>query len=264
MRRAAEAGPGARVVGEQRAAGPGRGLIEPVKVMYAESMRLSARWAAEFRGFWDLPEDFQFEAVTPTVAADRAEPGKITPEETADEFLASSEVETVEPPRGGGVTLDRETLAAMLDEKLSRREVKDIQSGYKDPDRFEKWVAVLQERVPYDEPIVLPMGEGLNVRQRGRRARRPLRLRPRLLPADAQLEDGGGDVRSRRPRRSCSRSTPRWPTATPSGWSCASSTAPPARRQLETEAVPPGYPVVHEFLPDIEGFYRGWLGREVP
>jgi len=22
--------------------------------------------------------------------------------------------------------------------------------------------------------------------------------------------------------------------------------------------------VVHEFLPDIEGFYRGWRGREVP
>jgi acetone carboxylase gamma subunit len=30
------------------------------------------------------------------------------------------------------------------------------------------------------------------------------------------------------------------------------------------EAVPPGYPVLHEFLPDIEGFYRGWLGREIP
>jgi acetone carboxylase, gamma subunit len=28
--------------------------------------------------------------------------------------------------------------------------------------------------------------------------------------------------------------------------------------------VPPGYPVVHEFLPDVEGFYRGWLGRELP
>ena len=39
---------------------------------------------------------------------------------------------------------------------------------------------------------------------------------------------------------------------------------PSCARQLETEAVPPGYPVVHEFLPDIEGFYRGWLGREVP
>jgi acetone carboxylase gamma subunit len=28
--------------------------------------------------------------------------------------------------------------------------------------------------------------------------------------------------------------------------------------------VPPGYPVLHEYLPDLEVFYCGWLGREVP
>ena len=39
---------------------------------------------------------------------------------------------------------------------------------------------------------------------------------------------------------------------------------PRCARLLETEAVAPGYPVTHEFLPDVEGFYRGWLGREVP
>ena len=32
-----------------------------------------------------------------------------------------------------------------------------------DLERFEKWLAVLSDRVPYDEEIVLPMGEGLNV-----------------------------------------------------------------------------------------------------
>jgi acetone carboxylase gamma subunit len=30
---------------------------------------------------------------------------------------------------------------------------------------------------------------------------------------------------------------------------------------LDVESVPPGYPVVHDFLPDLEGFYRDWLGR---
>ena len=39
---------------------------------------------------------------------------------------------------------------------------------------------------------------------------------------------------------------------------------PSCARQLEVEAVAPGYPVVHEFLPDLEGFYRDWLGRELP
>ena len=40
-------------------------LAEPVKAMYAESMRLSPRWAAEYRGFWDLPEDFEYDVATP-------------------------------------------------------------------------------------------------------------------------------------------------------------------------------------------------------
>jgi acetone carboxylase gamma subunit len=30
---------------------------------------------------------------------------------------------------------------------------------------------------------------------------------------------------------------------------------------LDVESVPPGYPVVHDFLPDLEAFYSQWLGR---
>jgi N-methylhydantoinase B len=37
-----------------------RDFIYPVTDMYRESMALSERWASEFRGFWDLPEDFTF------------------------------------------------------------------------------------------------------------------------------------------------------------------------------------------------------------
>jgi acetone carboxylase gamma subunit len=238
-------------------------MIEPVRVMYAEAMRLSPRFAAELRGFWDLPDNFEVEAVTPTVVAQHAKPGKITPEEVADEFLASSEVAIIEPPRAGG-TLDAETLAAMVDEKLSRREVKDIQSGYKDPDRFEKWIAVLQERVPYDDPIVLPMGEGLNA----------------VRAEDGQLVvrcDCGHDFCA--PSRNWKMEAvvyvrddlekllevyPRMAHCDPEWMELREFYCPSCARQLETEAVPPGYPVVHEFLPDIEGFYSGWLGREVP
>ena len=42
-------------------------LIEPVQRMYAESMRLSERFAGEFRSFWDLPDHFDFEIATPEV-----------------------------------------------------------------------------------------------------------------------------------------------------------------------------------------------------
>jgi hypothetical protein len=42
-------------------------MIEPAQRMYAESMRLSERWAHEFKQFWELPDDFAFDVPTPTV-----------------------------------------------------------------------------------------------------------------------------------------------------------------------------------------------------
>lgn len=31
--------------------------------------------------------------------------------------------------------------------------------------------------------------------------------------------------------------------------------------RILAEAVPPGYPVIHSFQPDLEAFYEKWLGR---
>ncbi len=39
---------------------------------------------------------------------------------------------------------------------------------------------------------------------------------------------------------------------------------PSGARLLEVDAAVPGYPVLHDFLPDIDGFYRHWLGCEAP
>jgi len=238
-----------------------------VMTMYAESMRLSPTWAAEYRGFWDLPEDFDYDVPTPTVTLARAEPGKVHPDEAADAFLRSSS-----PHAGGdaipsvaGGHLDRDTLAALVDERLTRREVKDIQSGYKDPDRFEKWLSVLQERVTYQDPIVLPAGEGLNIVRRR---------------SDGELVyrcDCGHDfcahnrnwkmdalVYVRDTEEAILEVYPRMAGPDPDLQQIREYYCPGCARQLEVEALQPGYPVVHEFLPDIEGFYRGWLGREVP
>jgi N-methylhydantoinase B/oxoprolinase/acetone carboxylase alpha subunit/acetone carboxylase gamma subunit len=242
-------------------------LIDTVKVMYAESMRLEPAWAAEFRGFWDLPEDFDFDVVTPTVLVPRAAPGKVTPEEANAAFLEASEVYL---PEGGQVAVPvttevtPETLADLLDEKLSRRAVKDIQSSIKDPDRFDKWVALLQSRVDYDDPIVLPYGEGMNI------VRTPdgeLMIRTDagadLCPWDQNwklhapmfVRDTDALYREIYPE-----------LGHPEGdWQeLREYYCPVSGRLLETEAVPPGYPVMHEYLPDIEGFYSGWLGRELP
>ena len=238
-------------------------MIEAVRTGLAESMKLSARWAAEFRGFWDLEPDFEIEASTPTVPIDHGPVGKITPEESADEFLAQSKVADVEPVRAAGRPLERETLAAMLDEKLSRKEIKDIQSGYKDPDRFDKWIAILQKRVPYDDPIVLPMGEGMNAVRTsdGLVVRcdcghdfcppeRNWKMEAAIFVRDD--EETMGDV------------FPKFAGGDPDWVEVREFYCPSCGRMLECDATTPGYPVLHDFLPDVEGFYRGWLGRELP
>lgn len=33
---------------------------------------------------------------------------------------------------------------------------------------------------------------------------------------------------------------------------------------LDVEAPTPWYPVIHDFSPDIEAFYKDWLGLPVP
>ncbi|MGE4428796.1 MAG: hydantoinase B/oxoprolinase family protein, partial [Solirubrobacteraceae bacterium] len=112
-------------------------IIEAVSVMYAESMKLSPRWAAEFRGFWDLPEDFAFDTPTPTVAAAAPEPGRVTPEQSVAEYLASATAFRPEwdpePPASDAVA--PELLADLLDERLSRDQVRSLQSSFKDPGR---------------------------------------------------------------------------------------------------------------------------------
>ena len=141
-RRVAESRAGARVDGGERQRILDRDMIEPVQRMYAESMRLSERWAREFREFWDLPEDFEFDVPTPEV-------------DLASRFRR---------PR---MKLDNATLRDLVDEKLPRGQVRAIQSGYKDRDRFDKYVAILQERVPWDDRIVLPFGEHLYIAKGG-------------------------------------------------------------------------------------------------
>jgi N-methylhydantoinase B/acetone carboxylase alpha subunit len=267
-RRLERARPAAEWWAEQRRRILDQDLIDTVKVMYAESMRLEPRWAAEFRGFWDLPEDFDFDAVAPTVMTQRAEPGKLSPEDSVREFLAGSEVYLPEGQAAAvpvTTQVTRETLADLLDEKLSRRAVKDIQSSIKDPDRFEKWLEVLQERVDYDDRIVLPYGEGMNVVRRASDAELVIRT-----DAGADLCRWDENWKMHAPmfvRDSDELYREIYPElGHPEGeWQeLREFYCPVSGRLLETEAVPPGYPVMHEYLPDIEGFYKGWLGRDIP
>jgi len=172
-------------------------------------------------------------------------PGKVTPEQSVERFLAQASAyrpsDEVEVPVATDMT--GQLLADLLDEKLSRRAVHDIQSGLKDPNRFDLWIELLQERVACDDPIVLPFGDLCGWKDNWKMhalvfVRDSDELYQEIYPPLAHPEGDWMELRE---------------------YYC-----PLSGHLLETEAVPPGYPVLHEYLPDLEGFYSGWLGRELP
>jgi acetone carboxylase, gamma subunit len=138
-------------------------------------------------------------------------------------------------------------------------------------------VEVLQERVPWDERIVLPFGEHLyiTVPSAGK-------------PADGSAEGPGGSsyvvkcdcgfefcdyrenwklealINVRGTVEELQEIYPEKMHGDPDWNVLREFFCPGCKALLEVEAVPPGYPLVHDFVPDLEGFYEGWLGRPLP
>ena len=61
------------------------------------------------------------------------------------------------------VELDQGTLGQLIDGELPWDDVHHIQSSYKDPKRFDIYVEVLQSRVEWDDPIILPLSPYLMI-----------------------------------------------------------------------------------------------------
>jgi acetone carboxylase gamma subunit len=160
--------------------------------------------------------------------------------------------------------LDRDTLRDLIDERLPRGQVRAIQSGHKDPGRFDDYLAILQERVGWDNRIVLPFGEHLYVVSNGEGSY--------LIKCDCGHEFCPFDQNWKLEALINVRGTdddlreiyPKMMSGDAEWNSLREYFCPGCKTLLEVEAVPPGYPVIHDFVPDLEGFYREWLGRELP
>lgn len=150
----------------------------------------------------------------------------------------------------------RDLIAGRLPWPQTRR----IMSAYKDDDRFFKYVAVLQERVGWKDPILLPLSDHLFIVQRGRRRitlcecgksfgdyRRNWKLK-----ANIRVRDSVKALRETYPTSDLP--DPRW-------MEIREFICPGCGTLHEVEACAPGYPIVHDFEPDLDGFYRDWLGR---
>jgi acetone carboxylase gamma subunit len=160
-------------------------------------------------------------------------------------------------------TYPTDVVADLIDGKLPWDQTKRIMSDYKDEDRFDKYVEVLQSRVSWTEQILLPIGEHLQIVQKGAE---------RVVKCDCGNEFGPYTENWKLRALIFLRDTeelieelyPGPKACDPTLQEIREFICPGCGTLLEVEAVPPGYPITFDFLPDLEGFYEKILGRPLP
>jgi acetone carboxylase gamma subunit len=156
---------------------------------------------------------------------------------------------------------DRSTLEQLLDGELPAPTLHGIMSGFKDPDRFEQMLAIYQDRLGWTDRILLPYGEQLFIVE--------LSSGARVVRCSCGHEFGdyrvnwklSANIFVRNTRELIDEVFPPLLGPDPDWMELREFFCPGCNTQLEVEAVPPGYPIVFDFEPDLEAFYADWLGR---
>lgn len=146
----------------------------------------------------------------------------------------------------------------LVDGQLPWPQTKNLMSSYKDRDRFFKILAIYQDKVQWQEKILLPIGENLFIVQKGKEY---------IVKCTCGYEFG--DYRQnwklqavmvvRKTREDLERIYPHSDVCDPSWMEIREFICPDCGTLLEVEACSPGYPITFDFCPDLEGFYKEWL-----
>ncbi|MCX6000774.1 MAG: acetone carboxylase subunit gamma [Chloroflexi bacterium] len=156
-----------------------------------------------------------------------------------------------------------EHLKLLVEGKLDWEETKKaIRLHPKDKDRFWKYLEVLQQRVPWKDKILLRISDHLYIvaKPGGQR----------VVKCDCGQEFGDYRINWKLSCRIRVRRTAEEMAEVlcveeavndPSLVEMREYYCPGCFAQLATEAVPVGYPPILEMLPDLDTFYREWLGK---
>ncbi len=151
----------------------------------------------------------------------------------------------------------------LMDGVLPWPAVQEMMKSPKDPDRFDKYVEILQGRVPWGERILLPLTPALFIVASDR---------GRVVKCRCGQEFGdyrvnwklSALIHVRDDEASLSEVYKGREMPDPEWIQVREYVCPGCGTQLEVEAVPRGCPPDFEFLPDLDTFYREWLGRPLP
>jgi len=160
----------------------------------------------------------------------------------------------------------KDQLKRLVEGTLSWEEVKRvIRLEPKDSDRFWKYIEVLQSRVPWKDKILLRISDHLYIvaKQGG----------GRVVKCDCGHEFGDYRINWKLGCRVYVRKTKEEIGEVVTIAEARHNTelvemrefyCPGCYALLGVEVVPPGYPPVFEMLPDLDTFYRDWLGSPLP
>ena len=132
----------------------------------------------------------------------------------------------------------------------------------KDTERFWTYLEVLQERVPWDERILLRISDHLYIVRKSRSER--------VVKCDCGHEFGDYRCNWKAHARVRVKVTaeefaevyyPEAAAPEPEWNEIREFFCPGCYAQLAVEVVPPGYPLIFEMLPDLDRFYRDFLGH---
>jgi len=158
---------------------------------------------------------------------------------------------------------DSKTLEQLLDGMLPWSETHRIMASFKDPDRFGKMLAIYQERVPWNERILMPYGENLFIVECADGAQVTKCVCGHDFGDYHENWKLSALIFVRDTADKMDEIYPKMMAADPDWMELREYYCPGCKRQLEVEALPPGYPIQHEFQPDLETFYEQWLGASL-
>jgi len=161
------------------------------------------------------------------------------------------------------ISYPKEIIKDLIEGKLPWDRTKQIVSDYKDNDRFDKYVEILQEKVTWKEKILLPLTDELYIVQKGNEM---------IVKCTCGHEYGDYRINWKLNALIHVRESPEqikeiypYPgSPDPEYCEIREYYCPECGTQLQVETVPFGYPTVFDFLPDLNSFYKDWLNKPLP
>lgn len=158
---------------------------------------------------------------------------------------------------------DIEDIRKLVDCELPWHTVQQMMKNGKDNDRFDKWVALQQERMTWKDPILLPLTPSLFIVQKP--YERTVKCRCGHEFGDYRVNWKLSALIYVRETREQLAEVYKGREQMDLEWMrLREYYCPGCGSQLEVEALPRGCPSDFEFLPDLDTFYREWLGRPLP